>query len=339
MARPQSSSSAGLRSFFSPGWLITIALVMGFMWVAFTVLAPWQLGKNEVRSQRNERITTAVAQDPVALATVTAADGSLPPTADWTKVTLHGKYQPSAEALLRMQLINDTPSLQALTVFHTDSGETLLINRGFVAADQAQRTPPITPAPEGEVTLVGFARVAEEASDKPVALVDGVPQPLTINPQQIGEILNADLADMYVQLAADQPGVLHPIPLPRLESGPYLSYGIQWIAFGILAPLGLIYFIAAEMRERRREQAERAALADSNNDLAAPTPAPSSPETAHTAPAADQTPTSKNSKQHRTDSGGHDRPQHPATRPRRATYTVDAAHATDLWRDEDDERF
>lgn len=48
--------------------------------------------------------------------------------------------------------------------------------------------------------------------------------------------------------------------MPQLDSGPHLSYGIQWIAFGIMAPLGLGYFVWAEMRERRREQEEQQAL-------------------------------------------------------------------------------
>jgi hypothetical protein len=49
------------------------------------------------------------------------------------------------------------------------------------------------------------------------------------------------------------------LPLPQLDAGPFLSYGIQWIAFGILAPIGLGYFAYSEIRMRRREAANRAA--------------------------------------------------------------------------------
>ena len=48
------------------------------------------------------------------------------------------------------------------------------------------------------------------------------------------------------------------ISLPHLDAGPFLSYGIQWIAFGILAPIGLSYFLFSEIRERRREKANDA---------------------------------------------------------------------------------
>lgn len=46
--------------------------------------------------------------------------------------------------------------------------------------------------------------------------------------------------------------MLNPIPLPQLETGNHLSYGLQWILFGFLAPAGLLYFLFAETRERRR---------------------------------------------------------------------------------------
>ena len=48
--------------------------------------------------------------------------------------------------------------------------------------------------------------------------------------------------------------------LPHLDAGPFLSYGIQWIAFGIIAPIGLGYFVYSEIRQRRLEKAAAAAV-------------------------------------------------------------------------------
>jgi hypothetical protein len=56
-------------------------------------------------------------------------------------------------------------------------------------------------------------------------------------------------------LIEDQPGGLGVIGLPHLDAGPFLSYGIQWIAFGIIAPIGVGYFVYSEIRQRRREKA------------------------------------------------------------------------------------
>lgn len=60
---------------------------------------------------------------------------------------------------------------------------------------------------------------------------------------------------------------LQALPLPHLDGGTNLSYGIQWIAFGILAPVGLGWFVYAEMRERRREREESAEVARLNAQI------------------------------------------------------------------------
>ena len=54
----------------------------------------------------------------------------------------------------------------------------------------------------------------------------------------------------------NQPGGLGVIGLPHLDAGPFLSYGIQWITFGVFAPILLGYFVYSEVRARRAEQAQ-----------------------------------------------------------------------------------
>jgi uncharacterized membrane protein YebE (DUF533 family) len=63
------------------------------------------------------------------------------------------------------------------------------------------------------------------------------------------------------------------VGVPALDAGPFLSYGIQWIAFGILAPIGLGYFAYSEIQARRQEKQQRAAPA------AETAPAPPAPQT------------------------------------------------------------
>jgi hypothetical protein len=62
------------------------------------------------------------------------------------------------------------------------------------------------------------------------------------------------LAAPYLQLVDQQPGGLGVLGVPELDAGPFLSYGIQWIAFGILAPIGLGYFAYSEIKLRRGER-------------------------------------------------------------------------------------
>jgi cytochrome oxidase assembly protein ShyY1 len=96
---------------------------------------------------------------------------------------------------------------------------------------------------------------------------DGVQQVYAINTAQISKVTGVPLAGSYLQLVADQPGGLGVIGLPHLDAGPFLSYGIQWIAFGIIAPIGVGYFVVAEVRARRREKAHSDDLAASTAPL------------------------------------------------------------------------
>ncbi|EUA27013.1 putative membrane protein [Mycobacterium intracellulare] len=92
----------------------------------------------------------------------------------------------------------------------------------------------------------------------------------SIDTGQIAVLTKVPLAGSYLQLVDGQPGGLGVVGVPQLDAGPFLSYGIQWIAFGILAPIGLGYFAYSEIRARRQEkQSPAAALA----------PAPEAPPT------------------------------------------------------------
>ncbi|MDH2456015.1 SURF1 family cytochrome oxidase biogenesis protein [Corynebacterium bovis] len=264
----------GWRAFLTPGWVITAVIVVMFAYVAFTVLAPWQLGKNTRTQENNQRLSAAMDADPVPVEDVLPADGS-PAGADreWTRVTLRGRFIPDAQVLLRNRPVDTSPAFQVLTAFRLDSGGTVLVNRGWTPPRNAADVPDIPTAPTGDRTVEGYVRPGEQTPSTPPLRSEGVQQVYGISTAQIGDLVAPDLsaagagagspsgrplAADYVQLGEGSVAdPLHPIPLPKLDSGPYLSYGIQWIAFGVMAPLGLGYFVWAEMRERRREREAR----------------------------------------------------------------------------------
>lgn len=262
MSRTPSTRTSGSTSakslalaFLKPGWVITAVAVIAFAYLAFTVLAPWQLGKNEKNSARNHQISAAFDADPVAYSSV-FTQGSIPTDKEWTRVTLAGHYL-NNQAVLRMRPVNSEPAYQFLTPFETTTGEIFLVNRGFESAGDS---PSANTPPSAVTTITGYARLDEDPpANAPLTNVDPV-QVSGINTEQIGRELGVHLAHDWIQLAEGQPGEVTAIPLPKLDSGPYLSYGVQWIAFGIMAPLGLAYFVWAEIKERRREDRDRTQL-------------------------------------------------------------------------------
>ncbi|EFV90864.1 hypothetical protein ES5_13898, partial [Dietzia cinnamea P4] len=112
----------------TPGWLISFIAVALFVYTCFTLLAPWQLGKNEDLKTRNSQLLHSVEADPVPLTELTARDAPLDES-EWHRVTVTGRYLPEDEVLLRQQAVDGEQVYQVLTAFRTEGGDDLLINR------------------------------------------------------------------------------------------------------------------------------------------------------------------------------------------------------------------
>lgn len=287
----ESSKRSGWRNFLTPGWVITAILVLAFTYAAFSFLAPWQLGKNKDKNAFNQRLEQSLQTDPAPVTDVIPGDGeSVGVEKEWTRVALQGQFLPDKEVLLRNRPVESAHSYQALTPFRLDGGQTVLVHRGWVAVEGDGAAPRLKSAPDGEVKVTGFIRMSEGVPDAEPTESQGFTQVTGMSTKQISEATDEDLAADYVQLDSesvdrlngmaggdaggdagsgengDAPD-LQALPLPHLDGGTNLSYGIQWIAFGILAPVGLGWFVYAEMRERRREREESAEVARLNAQI------------------------------------------------------------------------
>ncbi|WP_330253629.1 SURF1 family protein [Nocardia sp. NBC_00565] len=245
-----------------PSWLILAVLVAAFAYLCFTVLAPWQLGKNTTTSHRNQLIADSVDAAPIDITTV-LDDQSGDSHTEWRRVTATGSYMPNSTALVRLRHLDGAPGYSVLATFKLDDGRILLVDRGLVAAVDGSRPPQIPDPPTGPQKVEARIRMSEGVTPgKDPMVQDGYRQVYSVDTTQEMAVLQEPLTVIptgerggYLQLSENQPGVFTPTPLPQLDAGPYLSYGLQWLAFGIMAPLGLGYFVYAEIRERRKEKA------------------------------------------------------------------------------------
>ena len=249
-----------LKTFLKPGWVLSLIFIVAFSYLSFTVLAPWQLNKDAQIVERNHLIEEAYDADPQPVTEVFSADGSL--HKEWERAELTGHYLSEDEVLLRLRPVESAPGFQSLVPFETESGETFLVNRGWMPTDEGNSVPHIDPAPQGEVTIVAMARYDERKHTSAPIEEQGYTQVYSINTEQIAELVDVPLAHDYLQLSPEQPGELHALPVPKLDRGNHLSYGYQWIAFGVMAPLGFAYFVWSEIRERRRARDEDALIAE-----------------------------------------------------------------------------
>ena len=186
------------------------------------------------------------------------------------------------------------------------------------------------------MTILAHARVDEQQPQTAPRTDVDPKQVYGINTEQIGQIEGLTLAKDYVQLSDNQPGLLHFIPIPKLDRGNHLSYGFQWIAFGIMAPLGFGYFLWSEARERRRlreEEAEMAAQAAATPEREPdpePQPASAAPIVS-AAPVAQQAPAEAASQSTSTAAQG--------SRPRRSRYGNQHPNHYEKFAKRDDQRF
>jgi cytochrome oxidase assembly protein ShyY1 len=87
---------------------------------------------------------------------------------------------------------------------------------------------------------------------------DGHRQVYAISTRTVGAATGVRLEPGYVQLMDGSPGTLSALPLPQLDPGPSFAYALQWIAFGTMAPIGLIYLAwrEASLGERAASRSE-----------------------------------------------------------------------------------
>ena len=238
-----------------PGWIVLALVVIAFTYLCFMVLAPWQLGKNTRTSRENHQIEYSLNTAPVPLKTLLPQQDSSDPSAQWRRVTATGHYLPDVAVLARLRVVDGDPAFEVLVPFAVVDGPTVLVDRGYVRPQEGSHVPPIPRPPAETVTITARLRDSEPtAQGKDPFTRDGVQQVYSINTEQVSVLTKVPLAGSYLQLVENQPGGLGVIGVPHLDAGPFLSYGIQWILFGILAPIGLGYFVYSEVRARRQEK-------------------------------------------------------------------------------------
>ncbi|MFN2494476.1 MAG: SURF1 family protein [Pseudonocardiaceae bacterium] len=250
------------RFLLRPGWVALTVVVAGFAVAAFTLLAPWQFDRGEQRAARNAAIERSFTTTPPQPLREVLARGADPGGgAEWRQVQLTGRYLPDAEVVARLRTVQGEPAYEVLVPLRLTDGSTMLVDRGYVRPADGVRIPRYPAVPSGEVSVTGRLRVDEPDPRRgKVVVQDGHRQVYAVNSHTVSASTGIGLEPGYVELVAGSPGVLSPLPLPQLSSGPHFAYALQWLAFGVMAPLGLVYFAwregcaGREGRDGRPEQ-------------------------------------------------------------------------------------
>jgi cytochrome oxidase assembly protein ShyY1 len=275
-----------VRFLLRPGWLAFIAVVVGFAIACYTLLAPWQFGREAERNAQQQAIDSSYRTPPVPLGELSAPGAGVVPATEWRQVTVSGTYLAESEALVRLRVYDGKPAFEVLTPLRTDDGRLLVVDRGFVTTETGVTVPEFAAAPAGPVTLTGRLRVDE--SDPRGRLspdADGHRQLYAADSRVLAAATGLALEPGRLQLAADQPGVLAPVAVaPNTGAAPFtnFSYALQWLTFGAIALFAMVYFVRLEMLQRRSvdRKADRTAVRRAlAGDDPSPPPGDAPPET------------------------------------------------------------
>ncbi len=239
------------RFLLSGRWLrlIVAALAAAAACVAFGL---WQLDRFDQRQERNDLVRANLSAAPVDADEVMDVGRPLRAAHQWRRVEARGRYDESHEILVRNRPLNGSTGYYVLTPLVTDTGPTLLVNRGWVpVGDTARTRPDVQAPPSGEVTVVGRARPSEPGDggeDAPTGQVRRIAVPA------IAASLPYDVYGGYADLVEQTPPAgPSPIALPAPEpgSGPHLAYAFQWFVFAVIAVGGVVVLARREAREAR----------------------------------------------------------------------------------------
>ncbi|WP_134733925.1 SURF1 family cytochrome oxidase biogenesis protein [Amycolatopsis nivea] len=241
-----------LRFLLRPGWLALTVVVFTFAICCYTLLAPWQFRRDNEQVTQNNALTTSFTAKPVPAAQLLPPGTKPDKNTEWHLVTITGTYLPSAEVVARLRTVQGQGAYEVLTPLRATDGTVYLIDRGYVGLSSDSGVLPYAAAPGGQVTVVARVRSDETDPKNRDAFADastnGKLQSYTVDSRVVAKSSGLTIRPGYFQLDQNQPGVLSPLPLPQLESGPYFSYALQWLAFGTMALLGWLYFTIRELR-------------------------------------------------------------------------------------------
>lgn len=223
--------------------MVTIAVVM-------IGLGRWQLHRYEQRTAVNNRIDAGTTAAPVPGPQVLRLGSAPGPDAEWTRVSLDGRYDPANEIVVRGRTLDATVGFEILTPLVLADGAAVLVDRGWLAATGGGATAAVVipPAPTGPVTVTGRVRLAESRPGS-VTITGGHLDVRRIDPVTLAPHLPYPLYGGYVALDAQQPpadATLRPLPTERENAWLNLGYAVQWWMFALLSVSGLIWVIRRE---------------------------------------------------------------------------------------------
>ena len=224
------------------------ARLLAFMLPALAVLialGTWQLQRLDWKQGLIAEMDARVDADPVAL------PAEPPPLEEWRfrPVSVEGAFEAGRDFLFPARTLDGRSGLDVLTPFRrADTGETILVHRGWAPTPEE-----VAPPPQGQRTVTAVLRHPWE---KTLFRPDNQPETnqwfwMDLG-QMAAELGETGLAPYYLALVPGGESAGYPVPRPARPDlvNNHLSYALTWYALAlVLAAIGTI-LIRAELRQK-----------------------------------------------------------------------------------------
>jgi surfeit locus 1 family protein len=234
------------RRTFAPSLAATLAVLLGLALLLW--LGAWQLQ----RAGQSRAQLAAYASDPAApLALPPATDGAALPR--YARVRLSGHYLPQRQFLLDNMTHAGSAGYRVLTPFLTDRGETVLVDRGWLAAGANRAELPPIGVGDDPRELTGRLDALPRPGIEPGAgaAAGGEHWPRVVGFPTLAELSAALNRSLYPQIvlldAAARDGYLRDWRPGGMPPERHVGYAVQWFA---LAATLLAGWVIASLRLR-----------------------------------------------------------------------------------------
>ena len=225
-----------MKRFFNPvsllQSLIALALVAGCLFAA-----QWQFSRGANQSATNKIIAANLYLPSLSMNEIKDLDAV---SNQWRKVTLQGSFSQDKQELVRNRYHEGKFGFEVLNLFTAKNGENFWVDRGWVAAGPNAATPPtVEPVASGNLEIT--ARIRSENLSRQLQGSFFVTRATSEKPESITKLQGVEANAYYLDLLGSPDGNVKPlteIELPELSNGPHYAYGIQWLAFALLALIG-----------------------------------------------------------------------------------------------------
>lgn len=215
----------------------------------FTGLGFWQMGRYELKQQLWRDFEASGGQSAVQV----RGNDDLEAADRYAPVVLRGRYDLGHQLLLDNRVRGGRAGVAVFTPLDLASGETILVNRGWLPMDRDRRELPRAPGPKGQLSVRGLAapppatgiRLGEV--EPPAHWPWLTPYLLT---DRVEEALGRPVADKVVLLdPAARGGFLRDWEPAMLPPERHLGYAVQWFA---LAATVVVVWVLLTVRSRSR---------------------------------------------------------------------------------------